>query len=52
MWINLGDVNFLTYGGCMVRPHWSEEELKEHPELSTMYDVFYLNTEAGENGVQ
>lgn len=49
-WKNYGDIDYLTYGGCMVKPHWAEEELKEHPELSTMYDVFYLNTEAGENG--
>lgn len=41
-WKNLGDVNFLSYGGCLVRKNWSDEIAK--------YQVFSLNTEAGENG--
>ena len=28
-WENLGDVNFLAYGGSLVRPHWSKEELEK-----------------------
>ena len=28
-WENLGDVNFLAYGGCLVKNHWTDEELAE-----------------------
>jgi hypothetical protein len=49
-WENLGDVNFLAYGGSLVRPHWSKEELKKYPDLDSEYDVFNLITEAGDNG--
>lgn len=49
-WINMGDINFLAYGGCLVKPHFSEEELKDHESLENTFDVFYLNTEFGENG--
>lgn len=52
-WENLGDVNFLAYGGCLVKNHWTDEELAEveNPELlKHTYDVFYLNPEYGNNG--
>lgn len=55
IWENLGDVNFLAYGGCLVKPHWTEEELAKakNPELlKHTYDVFYLNTEYGDDGNQ
>ena len=51
-WINYGDYDFLTFGGCLVRPHYNAEKLKKHPEYQNTYDVFSLNTEAGENGDQ
>lgn len=41
-WKNYGDVNFAEHGGQMVRPTWSEEELKEFPNLRSQYDVFSL----------
>lgn len=49
-WVNMGDINFLAYGGCLVKPHFSKEELKDHESLENTFDVFYLNTEFGENG--
>lgn len=52
VWVNLGDINFTTYGGSLVSKHWSDEENKKYPSLSGMYDVFTLNTEAGDNGDQ
>ena len=39
-WINMGDINFLAYGGCLVKPHFSEEELKDHESLENTFDVF------------
>lgn len=55
-WKNLGDINFLSYGGCLVKPHWTKEELtsgKDGGELLKYgFDVFYLNPEYGENGDQ
>lgn len=51
-WLNYGDINFLKYGGCLVRPYCSKKELEEYPNLASYYDVFSLNTEAGENGDQ
>ena len=51
-WINYGDYDFLSFGGCLVRPHYNAEKLKKHPEYQNTYDVFSLNTEAGENGDQ
>lgn len=42
-WTNMGDINFLAYGGCLVKPHFSEEELKDHESLENTFDVFYLN---------
>lgn len=41
-WKNLGDVNFLTYGGCLVRRSHTDEELKRYPSLSTLYTVIQL----------
>lgn len=52
MWENFGDVNFLEYGGCLVKEHWTEEELAsiKNPEnMKHCYDVFYLNAECGED---
>lgn len=51
-WENLGDINFLSYGGCLVKPHFSEKELSElengGENLKLIFDVFYLNPEYGE----
>lgn len=51
-WKNLGDINFLAYGGCLVKPHFTKEELSdcedEGDNLKYIYDVFYLNPEYGE----
>lgn len=51
-WKNFGDINYIAYGGCLVRKHWDEETLKEHPEWNTEFDVFQLITEAGDKGNQ
>ena len=42
-WKNLGDINFTTWGGCLV---------KQDADCPSNYYVFDLNTEAGENGDQ
>lgn len=49
-WKNLGDINFLAYGGCLVQKNWSEADIKKCPNLTNVYQVFSLNTEAGEDG--
>lgn len=49
-WMNMGDINYLAYGGCLVKPHFDENESIEG--TAYIYDVFYLNTEYGENGDQ
>lgn len=49
-WINMGDINYLAYGGCLVKPHFTEKERSEN--LKYIFDVFYLNPEYGENGNQ
>lgn len=51
-WKNYGDVNYETYGGCLVRRSFQDEILERYPSLSSQYDVFYCNTEAGDNGDQ
>lgn len=51
-WINYGDYDFLAFGGCLVRPHYNAEKLKKHPDGKNTYDVFSLNTEAGEDNKQ
>ena len=51
-WINYGDYDFLAFGGCLVRPHYNAEKLKKHPDGKNTYDVFSLNTEAGEDNNQ
>lgn len=43
-WKNYGDVNFISWGGCIVKPHWTEDEIKDHPSLKNQYDVFRLLT--------
>lgn len=52
-WENLGDINFLAYGGCLVKSHYSEKELAEikggGDNLKLIFDVFYLNPEYGES---
>lgn len=47
-WTNLGDINFVACGGCLVKSNW------ENPgeSLKYCYKVFYLNPEAGNNGDQ
>ena len=42
-WENYGDVNFLTYGGSLIRPAWTDEELTEHPSLKNQYEVLMLS---------
>ena len=41
-WKNLGDVNFLQYGGCLVRKSYTEEHDKEYPTLANYYEVISL----------
>lgn len=51
-WTNLGDINFLAYGGCLVKQHFTKEELVKQEnknQLSLIFDVFYLNPEYGES---
>ena len=42
-WTNHGDVDFITNGGCLVKKNSADAS-------NHLYDVFYLNTEYGENG--
>lgn len=49
-WKNMGDINYSAYGGCLVKPHFDENESVKGAEY--IYDVFYLNSEYGENGNQ
>lgn len=45
-WENYGDINYLEYGGCLVRNHFSDEELqsiKDPKTIENTFDVFYLN---------
>lgn len=49
-WMNMGDINHLAYGGCLVKPHFDENESIEG--TAYIYDIFYLNPEYGENGDQ
>lgn len=49
-WKNFGDVNFLEYGGCLVRPSYSSEEITKHPGLKSCFDVLNVDPEAGEEG--
>lgn len=51
-WHNYGDINFEAYGGCLVRPSFDKETLERYPSLANCYDLFYCNTEAGDNGDQ
>ena len=41
-WENYGDVNFLTYGGSLIRPAWDEKVLADHPALKNQYEVLIL----------
>lgn len=41
-WVNLGDVHFYAWGGCLVRHSLSEEERKEYPSLNNLFDVITL----------
>lgn len=44
-WENFGNINFLAYGGCLVRRHFNEE-----PEIhENVFDVFYLSPKYGGN---
>ena len=49
-WKNFGDVNFLEYGGCLVRPSYSTEEIAKYPRLKSCFDVLNVDPEAGEEG--
>lgn len=49
-WKNFGDVNFLEYGGCLVRPSYSTEEITKYPGLKSCFDVLNVDPEAGEEG--
>lgn len=47
-WKNFGSVNFLAYGGCLVRRHFTE--MPEAQEL--VFDMFYLSPKyGGDNNV-
>lgn len=41
-WENFGDINFLAYGGCLVRQAYTDEEIADNPKLASFYEVFYL----------
>lgn len=44
-WKNFGNANYLAYGGCLVRKHFTEE-----PEVQELvFDVFYLSPNRGGN---
>lgn len=45
-WESFGDVNFLTYGGCLVRRCFANKS-KTHENV---FDVFYLSSKFGEKG--
>ncbi len=49
-WINLGDLNYFAYGGCLVQPRYTMQSCEEYPSCANMYNVFRLTTEVGENG--
>lgn len=49
-WKNYGDINYQTNGGCLVRRSFTDDRLKKYPSLSSCYDVFFCNTEAGDHG--
>lgn len=42
-WKNFGDISFLSEGCSMVRPAWDESVLKQHPTLSSCYNVLLLS---------
>ena len=44
-WNNYGDVDFYTYGGCLVRHSCSEAARKTYPSLKDMYSVIMYNPE-------
>lgn len=50
VWKNFGDVNFLEYGGCLVRPSYSSEEIAKYPGLKSCFNVLNVDPEAGEEG--
>lgn len=50
VWKNFGDVNFLEYGGCLVRPSYSSEEIAKYPGLKSCFDVLNVDPEVGEEG--
>lgn len=49
-WENLGDINFVAYGGCLVKSHQTGEGSNVDEAFKYCFDVFYLNPEFGENG--
>ena len=38
-WVSHGDVNFLEHGGQMVKKAYTEEEIRNFPNLSSIYSV-------------
>ena len=43
-WENYGDINYISYGGTLVKPSFSPEEILEDPNLKYYYDIFCLDT--------
>lgn len=43
-WENYGDINFLEFGGSLVRPSFSKERTLEDSDLKYCFDVFILDT--------
>lgn len=41
-WMNLGDINFLQYGGHLVRKAYAEEQINKYPSLKHYYEVIFL----------
>ena len=44
-WKNYGDVNFVEYGGTLVRKAFDETQTQRYPQLDTIYDVFHMYRE-------
>lgn len=43
VWENYGDVNFEEHGGTLLKKAFNEEEIKKHPSLYAVYDVFRVD---------
>lgn len=43
-WENYGDINFIEFGGSLIRPSFNKEAILEEPDLKYCFDVFILDT--------